>query len=117
MTQQIDSDFKERRRFERRKSTITGLAELPFRNPITCTLEDISVAGARIVPSEPVWIPQVFQLVIPSGDFKTYCEVRHRDARGVGVAFISAPNVGDIEGFPQKDESEFSGPEVLLSLS
>ena len=117
MTQKSDGDFKERRRFERIRRTLTGLAELPFRSPITCTLEDISVAGALVVPSESVWFPQVFQLAIPSGNFKTYCEVRHRDARGVGVAFIGAPDVGDIEGWPSKDENELDGRDILLSLS
>lgn len=107
---------QDRREFERQKGCLTAQAEIAFRPPVSCIVEDISVAGARIVPSEPIWFPRVFQLVITAGNFKTYCEVRHRYPNGVGVAFVDAPHVGDIVGWTP-DDADSDTPDVTQVLA
>lgn len=108
----METAGKERRRFERKKGCLPALVELPFRPPVACVVEDISVAGALILPSEPLWFPQVFKLIITASDFATYCEVRHRGVDRIGVAFVDIPYVGDIDGWPDADDQDDIVPVV-----
>jgi hypothetical protein len=83
----------ERREFARKTICLQGRIVLPCRRAIACTVEDVSVGGAMIVPNEKVWLPQIFKLTVVAGNFETYCEVRHRIQYNVGVAFVAAPKV------------------------
>lgn len=79
---------------ERRKSprySVSNDARILFRNrscQMKCAIVEISNSGARLKPSDPVLLPNEFELVMSTKQRVT-CEVVHRNASEVGVRFLS----------------------------
>lgn len=83
----------DRRKFERKAGLLQAEIIRPCRPSVYCTVLNLSVAGALLETTEPVWLPPVFKLVIAASSFQTFCEVRHREENRCGVAFIAAPAI------------------------
>ena len=54
---------------------------------ISCTVRNMSDAGASLEVASPLGIPDDFTLVIESDQFLRQCHVRWRTANRIGVAF------------------------------
>jgi len=83
-----------RRLIERRKTprySTSNDARILFRNrscQMKCAIVEVSNKGARLKPSDPVLLPNEFELVM-SPTQRVICEVVHRTASEVGVRFLS----------------------------
>lgn len=84
---------RNRRKYDRKVRHLQGEIIRPCRPSVYCTVINLSVAGALLETSEPEWLPPVFKLVIPAGNFQTFCEIRHREERRYGVAFVAEPAI------------------------
>lgn len=102
-----------RRRHERKAAGLQAEIVRPCRPSVDCTVINLSVAGALVETSQPEWLPPVFKLIIKASNFQTFCEVRHREERRYGVAFIAAPEIATL--IESAAETAFEGEEPQLS--
>lgn len=58
------------------------------RGEMSCTIVEMSNTGARLHPSDPKTLPDIFDLVVAPGE-EVKCEVVHRADLEIGVRFIS----------------------------
>jgi hypothetical protein len=81
--------MKEARRYERVR-TILG-AQVIFNNKrstLECQIRNISPAGARLVMSDTVALPDEFDVYIPQRGRTFRARLRWRSADGAGVEFL-----------------------------
>ena len=81
----------ERRRVTRQKSFLRGMIYFNNRrNVVDCLIRDISPYGARLIFSDAVSTPDVFELYIPQKEQTLRIHVIWRHGQEVGVAFAQA---------------------------
>jgi hypothetical protein len=81
----------ERRRSQRQKSFMRGCVYFnKRRNAIDCLIRDFSDAGARIIFSDTVSIPDIVDLYIPQKEQTVRAHVQWRHGDEVGLAFPDA---------------------------
>ena len=84
----------ERRRIARQKSFLRGMIHFNNnRNVVDCLIRDISTYGARLIFSDAVTTPDVFDLYIPQKEQTLRIHVIWRHGQEVGVAFAQAAQV------------------------
>jgi hypothetical protein len=76
-----------RRKTWRRRILKPGLIAFNSGGTISCTVRDVSVAGACLEVAAPIGIPDDFTLVIESDQIQRRCHVAWRRAKRIGVAF------------------------------
>jgi len=78
----------ERRRSVRQKSFLRGCVYFnKRRNALDCLIRDISSAGARIIFSDTVSVPDVVDLYIPQKEETMRARVQWRHGDEIGLAF------------------------------
>jgi uncharacterized small protein (DUF1192 family) len=60
------------------------------RGALSCLIRDLSDKGARIIFSDTVALPEVFELHIPQRDQTMRAKARWRHGDEVGLAFVGA---------------------------
>ena len=86
-TSQVPSTVNsDRRRARRRRVLKGGKIVWPNGAAFECRIRDISETGARLEVNSPV--PKIFQLVIPSEQFRNSCRVIWRRGTEIGVQFL-----------------------------
>ncbi len=81
----------ERRRSIRQKSFLRGCVYFnKRRGALDCLIRDISGAGARIIFSDTVSIPNVVDLYIPQKEQTVRAQVQWRHGDEIGLAFPDA---------------------------
>ena len=86
----------ERRHSARQKSFLRGCVYFnKRRNAIDCLIRDISDAGARIIFSDTVSIPDAVDLHIPQKEQTVRAHVQWRHGDEVGLAFPDAIRAAD----------------------
>ena len=81
---------EQRRRFFRRRM-LKG-ARISFENSnstFSCTVRDISEAGAKLEIGNTLPIPDEFTLTMEDGSASFRCKVRRRTMTTLGVEFVS----------------------------
>lgn len=54
---------------------------------VPCAVRNISVTGACLEPTSPMWFPDEFTLAVESEGLRKPCRVVWRKERRVGIAF------------------------------
>ena len=86
----------ERRGSQRQKSFLRGCVYFnKRRNAVDCLIRDISSAGARIIFSDTVSIPDVVDLYIPQKEQSVRAHVQWRHGDEVGLTFPDAVRAAD----------------------
>ena len=81
----------ERRGSQRQKSFLRGCVYFNNRrNAFDCLIRDISDAGARIIFSDAVSVPDVVDLYIPQKEQTLHAHVQWRHGDEIGLAFPDA---------------------------
>jgi uncharacterized small protein (DUF1192 family) len=101
----------ERRTSRRTKSFLRGVVYVSReRGALSCLIRDLSDKGARIIFSDAVTLPDVFELHIPQREETLRAKVRWRHGQEVGLAFVSA-------GQSHSDDAKLSEPEVAQRVA
>jgi hypothetical protein len=80
----------ERRSSKRTKSFLRGIVYVSRkRGALSCLIRDLSDKGARIIFSDTVTLPDVFDLYIPQRDHNIRARVQWRRNDEIGIAFIA----------------------------
>jgi PilZ domain len=80
--------MSERRSVRRTRSFLRGFVYVSRQQgAMACLIRDLSDKGARILFSDTVTLPNVFDLHIPQRDQTLRCKVRWRHGDEVGLAF------------------------------
>jgi hypothetical protein len=111
--------MSERRRSTRQKSFLRGCIYFNKRRSVMdCLVRDISDAGARLIFSEAVNVPDVVELYIPQKEETLRAEVQWRQGGEVGVAFGKgvAPSKppDDLSARVEKLEAEVASLKKML---
>ena len=77
----------ERRKESRRRTLKAGTIAFNRAGGISCTVRNVSDAGANLEVVSPVGIPDDFTLVIESDHVLRQCHVRWRTGNRIGVTF------------------------------
>jgi uncharacterized small protein (DUF1192 family) len=81
----------ERRNSRRTKSFLRGFVYVSRkRGALSCLIRDMSEKGARIIFSDTVTLPDVFDLYIPQRDHNIRARVQWRRNDEIGVAFVAS---------------------------
>ena len=111
----------ERRRVIRQKSFLRGMIYFNNRrNAVACLIRDISPYGARLIFSDSVSTPDVFELYIPQKEQTLRIHVIWRHGQEVGVAFAQATQLdpiaetGDLTERVARLEMEIAGLKRIL---
>lgn len=81
--------MNERRSARRVKSFLSGSIYVSRKQgALACLIRDLSEKGARIVFSNTVTLPDMFDLYIPQRDQTLRAKVRWRHGDEIGIAFI-----------------------------
>ena len=111
----------ERRRVTRQKSFLRGMIYFNNRrNAVDCLIRDISPYGARLIFSDSVSTPDVFELYIPQKEQTLRIHVIWRHGQEVGVAFAQATQLdpiaetGDLTERVARLEMEIAGLKRIL---
>jgi len=81
----------ERRTSRRTKSFLRGIVYVSRkRGALSCLIRDLSDKGARIIFSDTVTLPDVFELYIPQRDRNFRAKVRWRHGEEIGLAFVAS---------------------------
>jgi hypothetical protein len=78
----------ERRQHQRREMLTWG--KVIFNRPLTvidCLVRDLSDSGACLEMSQPVQVPDVFELIIKPSSKRRHCGVVWRTEKRIGVEF------------------------------
>ncbi|MGO9048083.1 MAG: PilZ domain-containing protein [Xanthobacteraceae bacterium] len=88
----------ERRASRRQKSFLRGIVYFDKRRSVmACLVRDLSEAGARIVLSQTVAIPDLIELHIPQREETLSARVQWRRADEIGLAFSKAATTSPSE--------------------
>jgi hypothetical protein len=72
---------------------------------ISCIVWDLSGTGARISAPHINLLPNQFALLLqPNGEDRRVCQIVWRDARFVGVSFVSQKSAERINSSPAADD-------------
>ena len=83
--------MSERRSSRRPKSFLRGFVYVSReQGALSCLIRDLSDKGARIIFSDTVTLPHMFDLYIPQRDQTLRAKVRWRHGDEVGLAFANA---------------------------
>ena len=83
--------MSERRSSRRSKSFLRGFVYVSReQGALSCLIRDLSDKGARIIFSDSVTLPHLFDLYIPQRDQTLRAKVRWRHGDEVGLAFATA---------------------------
>jgi PilZ domain-containing protein len=111
----------ERRRVTRQKSFLRGMIYFNNRrNAVDCLIRDISPYGARLIFSDSVSTPDVFELYIPQKEQTLRVHAIWRHGQEVGVAFAQAAQLdpvaetGDLTERVARLEMEIAGLKRIL---
>jgi hypothetical protein len=111
----------ERRRVARQKSLLRGTIHFNNRrSALDCVIRDISPYGARLIFSDAVSVPDVFELNIPQKEQTIRSHVIWRHGHELGVAFAqharmeTAPDDGDLAGRVRRLEAEVGSLKRIL---
>ena len=111
----------ERRRVTRQKSFLRGMIYFNNRrNAVDCLIRDISPYGARLIFSDSVSTPDVFELYIPQKEQTLRVHAIWRHGQEVGVAFAQATQLdpvaetGDLTERVARLEMEIAGLKRIL---
>jgi hypothetical protein len=111
----------ERRRVTRQKSLLRGTIHFNNRrSALDCLIRDISPYGARLVFSDAVTVPDVFEIAIPQKEQTLRAHVIWRHGNEVGIAFaqhaqVEAPTPArDLTDRVQRLESEVAALKRIL---
>jgi PilZ domain len=86
----------ERRESQRQKSFLRGCVYFnKRRNVFDCLIRDISDAGARIIFSDTVSVPDMVDLYIPQKEQTLRAHVQWRHGDEIGLAFPDAIRAAD----------------------
>jgi hypothetical protein len=86
----------ERRNSRRSKSFLRGFVYVSRkRGALACLIRDMSDKGARIIFSDTVTLPDVFDLYIPQREQTMRARVTWRRNDEIGLAFAEAARVAD----------------------
>ncbi len=97
--------MSERRSSQRTKSFLRGVVYVSRkRGALSCLIRDLSDKGARIIFSDQVTLPDVFELYIPQRDRNIRARVQWRRNDEIGIAFI-AGEARDPSAQPSADET------------
>ncbi|MEA3025339.1 MAG: hypothetical protein QOF91_624 [Alphaproteobacteria bacterium] len=77
----------ERRNDVRHRTLKAGTISFNRDGGISCTVRNLSNAGANLEVASPVGIPDEFTLVIATDHASRQCRVRWRTGNRIGVAF------------------------------
>jgi hypothetical protein len=78
----------ERRTTQRQKTLLAGKAIFGAnRFVLDCSVRDLSAGGAKLSFADPLEMPDLFELHLPSRDSVFRAEVRWRKGRQIGVKF------------------------------
>ena len=95
-TEDPEGQMGERRHSARQKSFLRGCVYFnKRRNAVDCLIRDISDAGARIIFSDTVSIPDAVDLHIPQKEQTVRAHVQWRHGDEVGLAFPDAIRAAD----------------------
>src|SRR6516164_4512864 len=82
--------MSERRSSRRSKSFLRGFVYVSReQGALSCLIRDLSDKGARIIFSDSVTLPHMFDLYIPQRDQTLRAKVRWRHGDEVGLAFAA----------------------------
>jgi hypothetical protein len=85
----------ERRQSSRQKSFLRGCIYFNNRrSAIDCLVRDVSAAGARLIFSAAVNVPDVVDLYIPQKEQTLRAKVQWRYGEEAGIAFVSRRRTG-----------------------
>ncbi len=85
----------ERRRSSRQKSFLRGCIYFNNRrSAIDCLVRDVSPAGARLIFSAAVTVPDVLDLYIPQKEQTLRAQVQWRYGEEAGIAFVNGRQTG-----------------------
>lgn len=112
----------ERRHATRKKSFLRGCVYFnKRRGAMDCLIRDLSEAGARIIFSSAVNVPDVVELYIPQKEETIRARVKWRRGDEVGLAFpaaaaraAAAPADGDLAQRVEKLETEIAALRHML---
>jgi PilZ domain-containing protein len=113
----------ERRHAQRKKSFLRGCVYFnKRRGAMDCLIRDLSEAGARIIFSSAVNVPDVVELYIPQKEETIRARVKWRHGDEVGLAFPAAASraaaapaeAGDLAQRVAKLESEITALRRML---
>jgi hypothetical protein len=111
----------DRRRVARQKSLLRGTIHFNNRrSALDCTIRDISPYGARLIFSDAVTVPDVFELNIPQKEQTLRSHAIWRHGHEVGVAFSQhvpmdgPPEDGNLAERVQRLESEVASLKRLV---
>jgi hypothetical protein len=94
----------ERRSSTRTKSFLRGFVYVSRkRGALSCLVRDLSEKGARIIFSDTVTLPDVFELYIPKHDRNIRARVQWRKHDEIGIAFVAGEE-RDAAAQPSPDE-------------
>jgi len=86
----------ERRGSRRSKSFLRGFVYVSRkRGALACLIRDLSDKGARIIFSDTVTLPEIFDLYIPQRELTLRARVQWRRNDEIGLAFVEAANAPD----------------------
>lgn len=81
------SATEERRTAARAKTLRTGLIIYDGgRCTMSCTILELSPAGAKLRPQDSVWLPESFSLRLPDGT-RRHCDVVRKDRTDIAVRY------------------------------
>lgn len=79
---------EERRNDSRTKTLRSGLITYDQgRCTMACTILEISTGGARLRPQDSIWVPELFELRLPNGSWRS-CELVRKDRTDIAVRFV-----------------------------
>jgi hypothetical protein len=86
----------ERRNSRRTKSFLRGFVYVSRkRGALACLIRDLSEKGARIIFSDTVTLPDIFELYIPQRDQNFHARTRWRRNDEIGLAFVQKKQRSD----------------------
>ena len=104
--------MSERRSSRRTKSFLRGFVYVSReQGALSCLIRDLSDKGARIIFSDSVTLPHMFDLYIPQRDQTLRAKVRWRHKDEIGLAFVTA---GKSTGDDKLSESDVTQRVAML---
>ena len=82
--------MEERRNERRTRVLMPASIHMPGRDPIACSIRDLSDGGARLHVRLHAQLPERFELAVDADGRRFSCEIRHRAGSSVNVQFRSA---------------------------
>ena len=121
MSSQPERHTVERRKVTRQKSLLRGTIHFNNRRSVLdCLIRDISPYGARLIFSNTVTVPDVFEVNIPQKEQILRAHIIWRHGNEVGVAFAQhatmegPPQSGDLGERVQRLESDVATLKRLI---